>query len=275
MMRKKMAAATALLLAVLLTGCAPDPHAGMVSVPDGTGSEMWVPMHRELAAAAFAPDEFSNVDGYIDYDGEKYSDLRGVDVSEYQGVIDWKAAADDGIQFAIIRAGYRGYTEGGLNEDIFFRDNMEGASAAGIKTGVYFFSQAVTPLEAEEEADYVLSLLDGFHTELPVFYDWERIGDSDTSRSSRMTGEQITDNCLAFCTKIEDAGYESGVYFYRSLGYLEYKLDRLKNLTFWVAAPGDYDDFYYEHSIWQYSYTGQVDGMAGSVDLNILFQKAA
>lgn len=267
---------TAVLFAGLTfaAGCAADPYSDMVLVPDGGGGEMWVPRHDELKEAALAPEDFLNAGEYIDYEDERYIGLRGVDVSEHQKEIDWNAVAADGVQFAIIRAGYRGYSEGGLNEDLFFRANMEGAAAAGIKTGVYFFSQAVTPEEAEEEAAYVLGLIDGFSPELPVFYDWERIGNSDSSRSIGMTGAQITQNCLAFCKKIDDAGYESGVYFYRSLGYLEYELNELADLTFWVAAPGEYDDFYYEHTLWQYSYAGAVDGISGSTDLDIMYVKA-
>lgn len=264
----------AALLLASLWGCARDPHAGMVSVADGTGGEMWVPLHRELPVAAFKETDFVPAGEYIDYTGIVYEASRGIDVSEHQGVIDWNAVRADGVEFAVIRAGYRGYSEGSLNTDATCFANLEGAKAAGLRGGVYFFSQATDVAEAQAEADYLLALLNGVELELPVFFDWERIDPMEDSRTAETTGEVITACASAFCEKVKSAGYDAGIYFYRSLGYLEYDLSALKGLIFWAAAPGDYDDFYYEHTLWQYSYTGQVNGIEGSVDLNLMYRAA-
>lgn len=251
----------------------PDPYEGMILVPDGAGGEMWVVLSEVLTPSSFSAEDFTQEDGFISYTGEEYEALRGIDVSEHQNEIDWSAVAGSGVQFAIIRAGYRGYTEGTLKEDLYFRRNMEGAAGAGIKTGVYFFSQAVNVQEAVEEANYLLGLLSGYNVELPVFFDWEPITGVQDVRTDGIGGDVVTECCLAFAQTIESAGYEAGVYFYRSQGYFEYDLDRLSELTFWSAAVGGHPDFYYEHSFWQYTFTGSVPGIEGGVDLDLMFVK--
>lgn len=250
-----------------------DPYEGMVLVPDGAGGEMWVVLSEILTPASFSAEDFIQAEGFINYTGDEYETLRGIDVSEHQNEIDWAAVAAAGVEFAIIRAGYRGYTEGVLNEDLYFRQNMEGAAGAGLKIGVYFFSQAVNAQEAVEEANYLLGLLVGYNIELPVFFDWEPISGGEDVRTEGIGGEVVTECCLAFAQTIESAGYQPGVYFYRSQGYHEYDLDRLSELVFWSAAVGEHPDFYYEHSLWQYSFTGSVPGIEGGVDLDMMFVK--
>jgi len=249
----------------------PDPHAGMVAVSDGAGGVMWVPLYEQLPKNELSAGDFFEQDGILRYAGAECTALWGVDVSYYQGEIDWQAAADFGVEFAIIRLGYRGYSQGSLFEDERFRENMEGAAAAGIPTGVYFFSQAVSPEEAREEADYVLERLAGYTVSLPVIFDWENIGGGSAARTDGVDGETVTECALAFCERVRAHGYDSGVYFYRRLGYYEYDLERLSGLTLWVSAPGAVPDFYYRHALWQYSFSGRVDGIDADTDLNLYF----
>ena len=279
MSKRKSPVWLAFLLTVgLLSACGvqpaptptPDPHAGEVLVADGSGGSMWVKLYETLPVMEINADGFSQTGAYMDYTGPDAEAMRGIDVSEHQQEIDWAAVAADGVEFAIIRAGYRGYTKGDLFEDAFFRQNMEGALAAGLRVGVYFFSQATTPQEAVEEAHYVLELIAPYTVSLPVAFDWEAIN-AEPARTDGMTGSQITDCALAFCDEIRAAGYAPAVYFYRSLGYYEYQLDRLAELTFWVGAAGERPDFYYQHELWQYSFTGQVAGIQGDCDLNLYF----
>lgn len=275
--KKFVALLSASLLLVCLGSCKRvsyvDPHAGMVSVSNGSGGEMWVKLYDGIPVSSFSADDFSSDGTYIDYNGTQYVTERGIDVSEHQEKIDWQAVRDDGVQFAIIRAGYRGYSEGKLFEDAYFRQNIDGALAAGIEVGIYFFSQAVDMAEAIEEAEYLLDIIDGYNLDLPVFFDWELVGNVGDTRVDSVDGTTITDCALAFCSIVESAGYRAGVYFYRSLGYYDYELDRLTNLVFWVGAPAQAPDFYYKHSIWQYSFTGTVSGIEGGTDLNILFKE--
>lgn len=234
---------------------------------------MWVTLYDDVPASSFAADQFYSDGTYIDYSGKQYKALRGIDVSEHQGAIDWQKVRDDGVEYAIIRAGYRGYSEGKLFEDACFKTNIEGAKSAGLKVGVYFFSQAVNTLEATEEAEFLLSSVKDYDLDLPVFFDWEQVTEVGKTRVDNVDGTAITDCALAFCGTVETAGYDAGVYFYRSLGYYDYELNRLTNLVFWVGAPGSAPDFYYKHTMWQYSFTGTVNGIEGGTDLNLLFEE--
>ena len=264
-----------LLCALVLLGCGctqrqeetPDPHAGMVQVNDGTGL-VWLPLISELRPNLLRAEDFTDQDGIVTYAG---AFRRGIDVSEHQLEIDWAAVAASGMaDFAFIRAGYRGYTQGQLYEDPYFRANMEGAAENGVETGVYFFSQAITAEEAREEAAFLLELIDGYGLSCPVVYDWEPMHLAE-ARTEGLDSETLTDCALAFCQTIEAAGYTPMVYFYRHLGYYDYDLGRLAGYDFWVGSPGEVPDFYYEHSWWQYSYTGTVPGIQGDVDLNLHF----
>ena len=277
-LRKTFTPVLMLLVLLTLASCrkAPtDPHAGMVEVSNGMGGTMWVKQHENLPVSDLLGEEFVPAGSFLNYAGTAYSALRGIDVSEHQGEIDWQAVRAEGVDFAIIRAGYRGYSQGQLFEDSYFRANLEGAREAGLKLGVYFFSQAVSVREAEEEADFLLGLLEGYALDLPVFYDWEQVAGVGETRTDEFNSTVLTDGCLAFCEVVQNAGYEPGVYFYRSLAYYDYGLDRLADLIFWVGAPGETPDFYYAHTIWQYSFTGEVQGIGQPTDLNLWFQAVA
>ena len=279
--RKAVCGVLAGVLALLLCGCnlmqeeIVDSHVGEVCVSNGMGGEMWVPLYEELAVSDFKAEDFYAEGEYINYSGEDYITKRGIDVSEHQQIIDWAAVKEDGVEFAIIRAGYRGCSEGVLNTDDYFKQNIEGALSQGIEVGIYFFSQAINTEEAMEEAIYTLNLIESYNVTLPIFYDWELVTNVGETRCDNMTGEEITDNCLAFCSTIERHGHEAGVYFYRALAYREYDLGRMGDLMFWAAAPGETPDFYYKHSIWQYSYTAQISGIEGPTDLDIMFIEKA
>lgn len=215
-------------------------------------------------------------DGTVTYTGTAYRALQGIDVSTFQQEIDWQTVADSGIDFAFIRAGYRGYGKGGIVEDDRFRQNVAGARAAGLRVGLYFFSQAITPEEAAEEAQWLVDAAQDFRIDMPLVFDWENIDPSsvasgDTVRTAEMTGEDVTACAVAFCTAVEAAGYDAAVYGNRWQGYYDYDFTQLKDYAFWVSAPGTADDFYYAHDFWQYSYQGTVPGITGHVDRDLWF----
>ena len=193
----------------------------------------------------------------------------GVDVSYYQGAVDWEKVKADGIDFALIRLGYRGYSEGKLNLDERFEENYTNAAAAGLEVGVYFFAQATTPEEAREEADFVLAALNGRALQYPVVYDWETITPGKGARTEEMTGEEITACAAAFCARIKEAGYQPMVYFNTSLGYLSLDLSQVQEHPFWLAQYQQFPEFYYRFDLWQYTHEGQVEGITGKVDLNL------
>ena len=188
------------------------------------------------------------------------------------GAIDWQAVADSGVEFAMIRVGYRGYSQGALQMDERFRENMDGALAAGLDVGVYFFSQATSVLEAEEEADFVLSAIRGYPIKYPVAFDWEFI-DGAEARTNGMDGDTVTQCATAFCDLISVAGYTPMVYFNQELGYLFYQLDQLDASQFWLAEYDTKPDFFYDFEMWQYTHTGAVPGIQGNVDLNLAFRR--
>lgn len=278
-MRKKIAALLIALLALASCGRARtptpsvDPYEGMVQVESGYGVKMWVKELEGVPVSGFTAEDFGEDGAYL---GTDYRVTRGIDVSEHQGEIDWEAVASSGVEFAMIRAGYRGYGEAGtLREDLFFQANMDGALANGIAVGVYFFSQALNAEEAAEEAAFLLELLEPYGPgalALPVYFDWEDIT-HDTARTNGLDGEIITDCALAFTDAMEAAGYAAGVYAYRYLGYFQYDLTRLAGLSLWIGAVGDWPDFYYAHELWQYSIEGDLPGIDGNVDLDLRFER--
>lgn len=258
--------AAPLAAAALLCGCAPretppEPEEPPVLYYHNTALPLLenVPVN-ELDASAFRTDE----NGWL-----RYRDApMGIDVSTHQKEIDWEQVAEAGVEFAMIRAGRRGYTEGGLYEDEFFRRNIEGATAAGLDVGVYFFSQAVDVAEAREEAAYLLELIEGCAVTYPVVFDWEPITNDD-ARTDGLGGAELTACARAFCKDVAAAGYTPAVYFNVEQGYLRYRLDQLTDYVFWLAEYHDAPSFYYGFDLWQYTSSGSVAGIEGSVDLDL------
>lgn len=197
--------------------------------------------------------------------------MTGVDVSSHQGDIDWTAVAGDGIEFAMLRVGSRGYSQGAVRADEKFETNLAGAQENGLQVGCYFFSQAITPAEAEEEADFVLSILNGRSMALPVVYDWEQIVE-DEARTDGLDKETVTACAAAFCARIRVAGYETGYYCNGVVGYLQYDLSQLTDYAAWYAEyNATWPSFAYAFDLWQYSQTGQVAGISGNADLDLFF----
>ena len=203
-------------------------------------------------------------------DGNPVS-TTGIDVSDLQGSIDWQAVKNDGIDFAMLRCGRRGSTEGQLYTDTRYFENVEGATRAGLPYGVYFFSQATTEDEALEEAEYVLNLINGAGVTYPVVYDQEPVTDSN-GRANNLSSEQLTKNAQAFCERIKEAGYMPMVYGN------QWDLSRLKindvNAAIWYAEYTDEHptSSYHDFVMWQYSHTGTISGISTYVDLDILFE---
>lgn len=199
-----------------------------------------------------------------------YTTRFGIDVSSYQGTVDWGKAAADGVDFAFVRIGGRGTTTGGLYTDTRYAQNLDGAMAAGIDTGAYFFAQAITVDEAKEEAAYVLSLLQGHTISGPVVYDWEMLGSG--TRTYGIDPSVATACARAFCDALSAAGYGTMVYFTDYVGYTKYDLSQLNDSGFWYANYSyAYPNFYYQVDYWQYSSKGSVAGISGNVDCNLQF----
>ena len=203
----------------------------------------------------------------------KYESRMGVDVSQHQGNIDWNKVQSSGYEFAFIRIGYRGYgQEGKICLDEKFVNNIQNAKAAGLEVGVYFFAQAVNEEEALEEAQFVLQNLSGYSLQLPVVYDPESILD-DEARTDNVSGEQFTKNTAIFCKTIKEAGYQPMIYCNMLWEAYELDLEQLSDYPIWYADYEPLPQTPYEFEFWQYTNEGKVDGIEGSVDLNIHITK--
>lgn len=192
---------------------------------------------------------------------------KGIDVSSFSGRINWKVAANQGIEFAMIRLGGRGYGEsGGLYTDDCAAYNLENADMARLKVGGYFFSQALNEKEAREEAEYVLNILNGRKLKLPIAYDLETLDNTET-RVDNLSESQALKNAAAFRKELESYGYKTVIYIEKNSVI---SADRLKKSEIWYSDFGKpYENDYY---MLQYSKQGKISGIEGSVDLNVIYE---
>lgn len=252
-----IAVLAALFLSIsLLTGCAaPGPAA-----PPSTPAAETKPT---LPPSAYAPWDFQEENGYLTCLGAQTA--LGIDVSHHQQQIDWAQVKAAGIEFVMVRLGYRGLEDGGLNPDRYAAENLAGARAAGLRVGAYFYSQATTAQEALEEADYALALLGDFRLDLPLAFDWEI-----EARTEAVDIQTATDCALAFCGAVEAAGYDAMIYFNSYQARERLELSRLTAYPWWLAMYDHSADFPCRFDVWQYTSTGAVPGIAGNVDINVM-----
>ncbi len=211
----------------------------------------------------------------VDSDDTEYTDawdnqqnaVLGIDVSKWNRSIDWEKVKDAGVRFVIIRCGYRGSKTGALVEDPYFRQNIQGAKDAGLKVGVYFFTQAITRAEAVEEASMALSLVEGYELDYPIFIDTEGSG----GRADSLDAVARTEICEAFCQTVELSGYEAGVYASRNWYYNNVDDDVLSNYIIWVAEYRKEPLYTGRYDMWQYTSSGRIEGIEGRVDLNLSY----
>lgn len=215
-----------------------------------------------------------NGNGYIEYndaEGHIVSKM-GIDVSKHQELIDWKKVKESGVDFAFIRCGYRGNTEGKLVEDEYFKRNIEGALKNNIEVGVYFYTMARDEQEAKEEAQFVLDLIEPYDVTYPVVYDIEK-SETNKPRTQGLTKEQYTKNTLIFLDTIKKSGYAPMVYGNLYTYMIMLNMEELEEYDKWFAYYQSPVYFPYAYSVWQYSSSGVIDGIKGDVDLNICLKE--
>ena len=209
----------------------------------------------------------------LEYKDKNITSRRGVDVSKYQGAIDWMKVKAAGIDFAMIRVGARGYGSGQLTLDDNFVINIMGAKAAGLDTGVYFFTQATTEDEAVEEGNFTVGALMNYGVSYPVAVDVEWI-EGDRARTDELTPEERTALVIKYCDTVKSFGYEPIIYASRDMLIAGLLPDKLNDYDVWLSddyEPQDGTDYPYRFSMWQYTKKGHVDGIEGEVDLNLRF----
>lgn len=208
-------------------------------------------------------DETEFTDNWAD-DG---SGVLGIDVSKWNKEIDWEAVKEDGVKFVIIRCGYRGSKTGALVQDPYFVQNIEGATAAGLKVGVYFFTQAITEIEAVEEASMVLALTEDYQLSMPVFIDTEGSG----GRADSLNVADRTAICKAFCDTIQASGGTAGIYASRNWYQTKLKDTTFDSYVKWLAEYRKEPLYKGKYDMWQYTSSGSVNGIEGRVDLNLSY----
>lgn len=228
-----------------------------------------------ISVIAVAASKGSRPDGLYQFN---QTVANGIDVSEHNGEIDWEKVKET-QDFAFIRVGYRGYGNGEIYEDKYAADNLKNANKAKIPVGVYFYTQAVTAEEAEDEADFVYDIIKKYNIDLPVMIDFEYPIDSDGNAVGRLVE---SDNDLnknaeiinSFVEQLEKKGYTAGVYASSSVLHNKISMKKLKkSAVAWVADYNDKVTYDVDYTIWQYSETGSVDGVSSKyVDLNYWYE---
>ena len=243
---------------------------GLAERPEPSAAETAPVVTQTLPASTLSAECFGWSGGFKTYQDGRWTARVGIDVSSHQGQIDWQAVAESGVDFAVIRAGYRGYGDGSAHQDEYFTYNIESALENGLDVGVYFFSQALNQEEARAEAHEVLSMLEGYDIRYPIYYDWEPITE-DSARTDTISASELTACAQAFCQVIEEAGYRAGVYFNLTMAANYYHLFELGDYEFWLAEYQETPSFPFAFSMWQYTSQGAVSGIGTDVDLDLYF----
>jgi len=235
----------------------------------------FVPINRELRLNELVQDNLNVLEsGEFQYVvNDQVTSRKGIDVSLYQGKIDWQQVAADGVEYVFIRVGYRGYgQEGRMVIDEKFATNIVGAKSAGLKVGVYFFGQATNVEEAKEEANLVLEQLAPYSIDYPVVYDVERVS-AESGRANSLDATTRTDVVIAFLETVKAAGYKPMVYANMEMYSVLLEIERLEEYDKWFAYYGSQMYFPYHYDVWQYTEKGRVAGIDGNVDMNISFKE--
>ncbi len=231
---------------------------GATTVPEET---------RELKGNPYLADDFYKENGFLHCSATKTAVC--IDISNYQGDVNWKKVKAAGVDYVILRAGFRGYgSAGNIVADASVEKNYLGAREAGLKVGFYFFSQAKTVKEGQEEARFVLDMVKDWQVDLPIACDWEY---KENYRVSGMSKAAATNCVKAFCETVEDAGYQSMFYCTDVTAFQKLDLQELRQFGIWYADYQSFLGFDYQVDMWQYSEKGKVSGISGNVDLNLIF----
>ncbi|MCD8068634.1 MAG: glycoside hydrolase family 25 protein [Lachnospiraceae bacterium] len=239
------------------------------------GGIVFAPVSENVAKSTFSQDHLQVLEsGEFQYvENGEVTSHKGIDVSKFQEEIDWEQVAADGVEYAFIRVGIRGYGSGALVEDDSYETNVEAALAQGIAVGVYFYSQAITVEEAIEEADFVLEAVGRYDgITYPIVIDIEKVGE-EGARADALTQEERTEVCLAFCERIAEAGYTPMIYGNTETFTLLLDIEQIAVYDRWIAFYDEVLCFPYEFSVWQYTHNGTVAGIDSGTDLNLSFKE--
>ena len=247
-----------------------------VDDPEDNVTRVYIPARErvlgQIPVNPYNTEFFYLEDGFMAYhdeNGKKISWL-GVDLSYHQENVNWDELQNSGIDFVILRCGYRGYSEGGLVKDEKFDEYAAQCNARDIPLGVYFFTQAISVEEAEREADFVIDLIKDYKISYPVAFDTEYVSDAGARTNTEEIDEDLrTEMCIAFCERIRQAGYYPMIYASENWIRRELNFEALQDYDFWAPQYLEENDFMYDFTIWQYTERGFIKGVDEQVDLDI------
>lgn len=248
---------------------------GTATVSDLNDGRMTIPYY-DIPTCTYKLQDFqSGANGTIVYEGG--DSYVGINVNSQLGEIDWQQVKDSGVDFALIRVGYRGKKDGNIQLDNQFEANITGAQEVDLPVGVYFYSKAVTNEEAEAESTFVLEQIRGYNVTWPIAFFWEYDTNDDgsqdqSSRTIACNGDQVTGFINTFCNKVEMAGFNACYYATKSMAYENLDLSQLTKYDLWYAESRERPSFYYDFGMWQYTQEGNVSGINGTVPITLSFK---
>lgn len=235
------------------------------------GTEEWVLINPYLEQNTY---DYTNLqmkgDKMSYYDNGRDISYLGLDLSKYNGDVDFTAVKSEGIDFVMIRLGSRGYGSGQITLDEKFEENITKAIGAGLEVGVYFFSQAVTAEEAVEESNFIVQTLANYKITYPVVFDMEYV-QNDKARIEALSRDEKTAVAKAFLQNTKVAGYQPMIYGAKEWLIREIDLTKLTEYDIWLSQQKEIPDYPYKFQMWQYSLKGKIGGVNGDVGLNISF----
>jgi GH25 family lysozyme M1 (1,4-beta-N-acetylmuramidase) len=244
-----------------------DKDSTQVTHADGTTEQ--VKINKALKKNSYSETGFQKENGLMHYyENGKDISYAGVDISKNSGTVDFEALKKSGISFVMIKLGSRGYDTGKVTLDSSFVTNIQGAEAAGLGVGIYFYSQAVSEAEATEEVNFILQNLKGYTITYPVVMDMELVA-NDTARTDKLSAADKTRVTATFMSGVQAAGYIPAVYGNKEWLLTKINLQSIGQSKVWLSQPGDIPDYPYQFVMWQYSTDGKVNGISGNADLDI------
>ena len=242
-----------------------------IQITDDKGSTRYYEIMKDVPKNDYAlNDNLVSENGMLTYKDNKRESVKGVDLSKYNGTVDFAKLKDAGIGFAMLRLGSRGYGTGKIALDEKFVEYAQNAQVSGISIGAYFYSQAVNETEAIEEANYIVGAVSGFNLKYPIAIDIEKVT-QDEARTDKLTSKERTAIVKSFCDAVRGYGYKPIIYATKEMMITGLDIEELSDYDVWLSDETNPTDYPYRFSMWQYNTKGKIDGITGDIDLDISF----
>ncbi len=244
---------------------------GYITITDNSGKKTYYEIIKDIDKNDYDfENSFINENGFAVYKDSKRESIKGVDLSKYNGTVDFNKLKEAGIGFAMLRLGSRGYGTGKIALDEKFVEYAQNAQLSGIQIGAYFYSQAINETEAMEEANYIVGAVSGFNVKYPIAIDIERV-EGDDARTDKLTNEERTKIVKTFCDAVKGYGYKPIIYASKEMLVADLDLKELADYDVWLSDDKMPTDYPYRFSMWQFDKKGRIDGITGDIDLDISF----